>query len=95
LSLEVFLKMAYQQQLPSILVEGGQQIGSQLLEAGLVNRVYLFYGSKIIGEGKDGFSFSSGLSIGDCITLKRIRQQVFGSDFLISGVPRYNFKKHL
>lgn len=92
LSLQIFLKMAYEQNLPSIFVEGGQHIASQLLEAGLVNRLYLFYGSKILGEGKDGFCFSNGLSIRDCITLKRTRQHVFGSDFLISGIPRYNFR---
>ena len=91
-SLQKFVQMAYQQNLTSIFLEGGQRIASGFLQAGLVNRLYLFYGSKILGDGKDGISFSEGLSMDECINLTGIRQQVFGSDFLISGVPQ--FKLH-
>jgi diaminohydroxyphosphoribosylaminopyrimidine deaminase/5-amino-6-(5-phosphoribosylamino)uracil reductase len=91
LSLEQFVQMACQQNLTSIFLEGGQAIASRFLQAGLVNRLYLFYGSKILGDGKDGISFSEGLSIDECISLKEIRQQSFGSDFLISGIPQFRF----
>lgn len=89
-SLELFLKMAYQQNLPSIFLEGGQRVASRFLQAGLVNRLYLFYGSKILGDGLDGICFSKGLLMNECITLKEIKHQSFGSDFLISGIPRLN-----
>lgn len=92
-SMEEFVQIAYQQHLTSIFVEGGQRIASSLLKAGLVNRLYLFYGSKILGEGKDGICFSEGLSMHECINLKEIRQQTFGHDFLISGIPHYNHHK--
>ncbi|HEX3019522.1 MAG TPA: bifunctional diaminohydroxyphosphoribosylaminopyrimidine deaminase/5-amino-6-(5-phosphoribosylamino)uracil reductase RibD [Chitinispirillaceae bacterium] len=91
LGLQRFVKMAYEQHLTSIFVEGGQRIASQFLQAGLVNRLYLFYGSKILGDGKNGISFSRGLPIDECISLKSIKQQVFDEDFLISGIPQYNF----
>lgn len=92
-SLEQFVQMAYQQNITSIFLEGGQAIASRFLQAGLVNRLYLFYGSKILGDGKDGISFSEGLSMDECISLKEIRQQSFGSDFLISGIPQFRFNR--
>jgi len=93
LSLEQFVQMAYQQNLTSIFLEGGQGIASSFLQAGLVNRLYLFYGSKILGDGKDGISFSEGLSMDNCISLTGIKQQSFGSDFLISGIPQFRFNE--
>lgn len=87
--LEKFVQMAFEQNLTSIFLEGGQHIASQFLQAGLVNRLYLFYGSKVLGDGLDGVSFSEGLSMDECINLQGIRQQSFGSDFLISGIPHY------
>lgn len=91
-NLKVFTELAYQQHLSSIFIEGGQQLGSQFLEAGLVNRVYLFYGCKIVGEGKDGISFNNGLPIHQSITLSSVKHQVFGTDFVISGIPLYGAK---
>jgi diaminohydroxyphosphoribosylaminopyrimidine deaminase/5-amino-6-(5-phosphoribosylamino)uracil reductase len=87
-SLQEFVQMAYQQNLTSIFLEGGQRIASRFLQAGLVNRIYLFYGSKILGDGKDGISFSEGLPIDECMSLKGIKLQAFGTDFLISGTPQ-------
>lgn len=84
-----FLEMAYQQNLTSIFIEGGQQIGSQMLQFKLVNRLYLFYGNRLTGKGTEGVLFSKGLPVSDCITLKEIRHKVIGSDFLVSGIPVY------
>ena len=87
-SLNVFLEMAFQQDITSIMVEGGQRLASRFLEFGLVNRVYLFYGNKILGSGKAGFSFLNNLPIDKCFYLEKIRfTPVDDSDFMISGIP--------
>lgn len=91
-SLKCFLSMAYQQNLPSIFFEGGQKLASMLLEAKLVNRLYLFYGNKILGNGIEGISFLNGLPVGGCISLKKMNSKVFNSDLLISGIPQYSSK---
>ncbi len=49
-----FLEMAFEQGITSVFVEGGQRVASSFLEAGLVNRVYFFYGNRLLGKGKDG-----------------------------------------
>lgn len=89
-SFNKFLEMAYSQNLTSIFFEGGQQIGSQLLQFKLVNRLYLFYGNRLTGKGIEGVLFSKGLPLSDCITLSGIQHKTIGSDFLISGIPVYS-----
>ena len=89
-SLNVFLEMAFQQNLTSILVEGGQKLASQFLEFGLVNRIYLFYGNKLFGNGKDGISFTGGLPVNGCISLKDAQFKSVGADFLVSGIPVFS-----
>lgn len=89
-SLRTFLEMAHQEGLSSIFVEGGQRIGSVLLEAGLVNRVYLFYGNRVIGDGKAGILFSSGLAMNNCISLDKLEFKTFKQDIMITGIPQYS-----
>jgi diaminohydroxyphosphoribosylaminopyrimidine deaminase/5-amino-6-(5-phosphoribosylamino)uracil reductase len=86
-SMTAFTEMAFKQNLTSIFIEGGQRIASVLLEAGLVNRLYLFYGNKIIGKGRNGILFRQGLSIGKCITLKERKSILVGSDMYVTGIP--------
>jgi diaminohydroxyphosphoribosylaminopyrimidine deaminase/5-amino-6-(5-phosphoribosylamino)uracil reductase len=86
-SLEVFLPMAYEQGITSIFVEGGQQLASSFLENRFVNRLYLFYGNKILGAGLDAFSFKKGRMLGKAIFLKEASTKVFGHDMMVTGIP--------
>jgi len=83
--INTFLDMAYAEGLHSILIEGGQHLASSFLENGFVNKLYLFYGSKIFGGGLNALSFSQGLPIADCIRLNDVTSRIFGDDFLVSG----------
>lgn len=85
--LTVFTEMAFENDLTSILVEGGQKLASSFLECGLVNRMYLFYGNKILGKGKDSLLFSRGLPIGRCISLKKKEILLFADAIGITGIP--------
>ncbi|KMQ52015.1 riboflavin biosynthesis protein RibD [Chitinispirillum alkaliphilum] len=88
-SLFSFVEMAHEQHISSLFVEGGQRLASLFMESGLVNRLYFFYGNKIVGSGKDGLLFSHGLDIGNSITLRDAEHRIFGSDMMITGIPEY------
>ena len=82
-----FTEMAFFQNLTSVFVEGGQQIASTLLEGGLVNRLYLFFGNRIVGKGKNGILFRSGLPIAESIRLADRKNILIGDDVYVTGIP--------
>jgi diaminohydroxyphosphoribosylaminopyrimidine deaminase/5-amino-6-(5-phosphoribosylamino)uracil reductase len=84
-SIDAFLDMAYAEGINSILLEGGRRVASAFLENGFVNKLYLFYGNKIFGNGMDGLAFSRGLAVGDSLILRDMTYRRFGDDFLVSG----------
>jgi diaminohydroxyphosphoribosylaminopyrimidine deaminase/5-amino-6-(5-phosphoribosylamino)uracil reductase len=88
-SMAAFTEMAFQQNLTSVFVEGGARVASVLLEAGLVNRIYLFYGNQILGKGTEGVSFRRGLPIAESIILGERRSITVGNDMYITGIPVY------
>ncbi len=57
-SLKEVLEKLYQNNIGSILVEGGSRVAGMFLESGLVNELMLFIAPKFLGEGKRAFSFS-------------------------------------
>lgn len=84
-ALKSFLQMAHRDGMRSILVEGGGGVASELLEAGLVNRVYLFYGPTVLGGGIRGMNFKRPLLLANSIGLVDVRHQSFGNDFMITA----------
>lgn len=88
-NLFTFMDMAYKEGLTSILVEGGQQLASTFLEYKLVNRLYLFYGNRLLGRGIDGFSFSKGLRIKKSIHLIDAKTYCFDDNIMITGIPSW------
>ena len=83
----VFREMAWENGLTSVLVEGGSKLASAFLETGMVNRIYLFYGNKLVGRGVEGVSFSRGLPVNRCLSLKSRRLLDLGDTFGITGIP--------
>jgi diaminohydroxyphosphoribosylaminopyrimidine deaminase/5-amino-6-(5-phosphoribosylamino)uracil reductase len=88
-SMAAFAEMAFAQNITSVLVEGGSKVASVLLEAGLVNRIYLFYGNQIIGDGICGIGFGRGLPIDGGITFMHRQTVLVGNDVYVTGVPVY------
>ncbi len=87
--MHVFLKMAFEEGISSVMVEGGSQLASFLLENNFVNRAHLCYGNKIIGAGLEGIRFSSGLQLAHAQELQYPELEKLGSDFVVSGTfPR-------
>ena len=88
-SLRAFLEMAGEENICSVLVEGGRRLVSWFLESRLANRLYLIYGNKLIGNGMTGTAFSAGLPVASPIILENMELHRCGNDIMISGIPRW------
>jgi diaminohydroxyphosphoribosylaminopyrimidine deaminase/5-amino-6-(5-phosphoribosylamino)uracil reductase len=89
-ALQTFLDIAFEQHIVSIFIEGGQRVASEFLSAGLVDRVFLFYGNRILGGGKSAFQFARPLPMKDGIFLNDVQFKSFKEDFMVTGKPMYN-----
>ncbi|MBT2290801.1 bifunctional diaminohydroxyphosphoribosylaminopyrimidine deaminase/5-amino-6-(5-phosphoribosylamino)uracil reductase RibD [Paenibacillus albidus] len=74
----------------SILLEGGGTLNGAMLEAGLIDRVILFFAPKIVGGGageKGTFAFPGVELMRDAISLEGVEVEVLGDNVCISGTP--------
>lgn len=73
----------------SILLEGGGVLNGAMLEAGLVDKLMLFYAPIIVGgEGApSAFGFTGPEEMSSALRLRDITMQAFGEDWCISGYP--------
>jgi diaminohydroxyphosphoribosylaminopyrimidine deaminase/5-amino-6-(5-phosphoribosylamino)uracil reductase len=83
-----FLDMAYGEKLSSILIEGGRHLASSFLEHDLVNRLWLFYGNRLIGGGLSGIEFAASLPLPHAIRLDGMEITPFADNICITGIPR-------
>ncbi len=68
-----------------IMLEGGSELNARALEAGIVDKLYLFVAPKIIG-GRDAKGVIGGLgieSISSAVKLKNMKTKRFGQDILL------------
>ncbi|MBN2189392.1 MAG: bifunctional diaminohydroxyphosphoribosylaminopyrimidine deaminase/5-amino-6-(5-phosphoribosylamino)uracil reductase RibD [Chitinispirillaceae bacterium] len=82
-----FTRMAYENDITSVLVEGGSALASAFMEHGLVNRVYLLYGNKLFGNGLAGFNFDKGLQVESAMRLGSHEVLLLGDTVGITGIP--------
>ncbi|TFE30128.1 bifunctional diaminohydroxyphosphoribosylaminopyrimidine deaminase/5-amino-6-(5-phosphoribosylamino)uracil reductase RibD [Cohnella luojiensis] len=73
----------------SILLEGGGVLNGAMLEAGLIDKVMLFYAPVIVGgEGSPAaFAFSGPEEMSSALRLKNVTMQTYGEDWCITGYP--------
>jgi diaminohydroxyphosphoribosylaminopyrimidine deaminase/5-amino-6-(5-phosphoribosylamino)uracil reductase len=74
----------------SVLIEGGAQVASSALQAGIVDKLYLIYAPKILGKG---ISFSDYLSLDElksAIKLKTYKIYNCGKDFILEAYVHRN-----
>jgi len=75
----------HRRELQTVLVEGGAAVASSALDAGVVDKMYLFQSPKILGPGR---SFSQRVAprpLKRAIELERVEHRCIGSDFLTVG----------
>lgn len=85
--LGVALEMAFDEGIPSMFVEGGRELAAGFLECRMVNRLFLFYGNKILGNGQCGLELPPGLAVDRPLKLRDIAYRQLGEDMLVSGLP--------
>ncbi|RKP57109.1 bifunctional diaminohydroxyphosphoribosylaminopyrimidine deaminase/5-amino-6-(5-phosphoribosylamino)uracil reductase RibD [Cohnella endophytica] len=73
----------------SILLEGGGVLNGAMLEAGLIDKLMLFYAPIIVGaEGApSAFSFGGPELMSDVMRLERVTMQQIGEDWCLTGYP--------
>ena len=85
LSWPEILAELHRRQLQTVLIEGGATVASSALEAGIVDKMYVFQSPKMLGPGK---LFTQGVTPrppGQAIELKSVEHQCLGPDFLTEG----------
>lgn len=86
------MKELGQRGIGSILLEGGGVLNGAMLEAGLVDKMILFFAPKIIGGGElapSSIQFSGMEAMGDAIQLERVSYETYGDDLCVTGYPKY------
>ena len=89
--LEDLLKKLARQQIAHLLIEGGGEIIASVLKKKLVDRMYVFISSKIIG-GRDAPTAVEGegiVKVKQATRLKDLKIKTVGSEILIQGRPSY------
>ncbi|TVY04521.1 bifunctional diaminohydroxyphosphoribosylaminopyrimidine deaminase/5-amino-6-(5-phosphoribosylamino)uracil reductase RibD [Cohnella terricola] len=73
----------------SILLEGGGVLNGAMLQAGLIDKIMLFYAPIIVGgEGSpSAFAFKGPEFMSDALRLENVTMQSSGQDWCIAGYP--------
>jgi diaminohydroxyphosphoribosylaminopyrimidine deaminase / 5-amino-6-(5-phosphoribosylamino)uracil reductase len=71
----------------SLMIEGGATVNGAALDAGIVDKVFLYYAPKILaGNGSVPFAMGAGFArMSDAAYVKSIRLHRFGEDFAVEG----------
>ena len=84
--LAAVLRHLGQQQITSVLIEGGATVNWTALSSGVVDKLFLYYAPKILGEGAVPFAASGGAAgHHGMLQAQRIEVHQFGEDFAVEG----------
>ncbi len=89
------LRQAMQQlgemKIGSILLEGGGKLNGSMLKEGLINKVILYYGTKLVGDpaAPANFQFKGINRMADAISLANVTAEMVGDDIRVTGYPVY------
>jgi diaminohydroxyphosphoribosylaminopyrimidine deaminase/5-amino-6-(5-phosphoribosylamino)uracil reductase len=75
----------YRREKMHVLIEGGATVVSSALEAGVVDKAYVFHAPKILGPGRSFSQCISARPLGAAIVLRDVRHTVLGDDVLTEG----------
>lgn len=76
-------------EITSLLIEGGATLNWTALSSGVVDKLFLYYAPKILGEGSVPFTASEGAGAHHgAIQARHLRLHQFGEDFAVEGYLR-------
>jgi diaminohydroxyphosphoribosylaminopyrimidine deaminase / 5-amino-6-(5-phosphoribosylamino)uracil reductase len=82
INLDAVLAELGRREILSVLLEAGSTLNGAALNAGIVNKLFLFYAPKISGETRVPFASAPNLKLPP---LQRLRTQSFGPDIALEG----------
>jgi len=88
-SIEALLTRMGEEQLDSLLIEGGGEIAASFLEASAIDKVSFFYAPILIG-GRDAVPGIGGIGIeriAEAMRLERVQTRMLGEDLYLTGYP--------
>jgi riboflavin-specific deaminase-like protein len=88
--LRALLEALAQRGINSVLVEGGAQIITSLLNARLVNRLVVFIAPKLIGKGTEAIGELGIARLQEAIQMSRFRTRRLGPDIVFDGHLRWH-----
>lgn len=74
----------------SILIEGGAELATSFLKAGLVDKYIAIVAPVIVGQGTNAVADLGVRKIADSIKLDRVTVERLGSDLVVTGYPKGN-----
>ncbi len=83
IKIETLLKKLAEQEILSVLVEGGSKVFSQFLESGLYDEIYWFMTPKLLGDGVFAFEFQRASEIDKAPQLNLYSIERFSDDVLL------------
>lgn len=73
-------------EITSLLVEGGSKVASSFIKGKLVDKIIIFFSTKILGnEGKSMIGNLEITNMKDALNLKNVRYKAFGNELMVEG----------
>ena len=72
-------------EMTSVMIEGGTEVNSSAIKAGIVDKIVIFAAPKIIGSGKGAIGNLGITKINKAINLKNTKTEKVGNDLMIEG----------
>ena len=88
--LQAGMRFLGEQQITSVLIEGGAAVNAAALAAGIVDKIFFYYTPRILG-GRESIPFAAGNgspSMSSAPHVRQLRIHQFGEDFAIEGYLR-------
>jgi diaminohydroxyphosphoribosylaminopyrimidine deaminase/5-amino-6-(5-phosphoribosylamino)uracil reductase len=79
----------------SILLEGGGVLNGAMLQAGLVDKLMLFYAPLVLGSdgAPSAFAFTGPELMSSALRLTNVTMKAYGDDWCVSGYPASQLQK--
>ncbi|MEK6981881.1 MAG: bifunctional diaminohydroxyphosphoribosylaminopyrimidine deaminase/5-amino-6-(5-phosphoribosylamino)uracil reductase RibD [Candidatus Micrarchaeota archaeon] len=84
-NLKSLLTYLGKREITSIMVEGGSEVASSFVNAGLVNKVAFFIAPKVLGKGKDALDKKAKEKLGNIFHLNSVEVKEIGKNVLVQG----------
>jgi diaminohydroxyphosphoribosylaminopyrimidine deaminase / 5-amino-6-(5-phosphoribosylamino)uracil reductase len=85
LDIQSVLRCLARLEITSVMIEGGSSVNGAALAAGIVDKMFLYYAPKLLGD--DATSFARGADFSP-VSLRGIQLHRFGDDFAVEGYLR-------